>query len=211
MSKPGFALVKEFQKEHVFAPTAARQNRLLVILVAALAGVVATEDTLASECRAHRYAVYLSPGHEIGVRWGGYHVTLTGFSANHVCHGSMEAILRKAWHEANGSKPFSFKSKLYTKDYRERAFQYPWGKRWGIGFKSGTLTNKLIPLLKKGGFEMLKSQWHISLYSNSAHGAVAMFDGHLKDKTWKLYLVPMPDKACQDRGTNCANDWIEIR
>ncbi|HML30710.1 MAG TPA: hypothetical protein PKE16_18095, partial [Hyphomicrobium sp.] len=173
---------------------ASRQRKLLVILVAALAGVVATEPASASECRARRYAVYLSPHYEKGVRWGGYHVTLTGFSANHVCHGSMEAVLRKAWHEANGGKPFSFDSKIYKKDYREHSFQYPEGKRWGISFNSGMLSNTLIPLLKKGGFEMLKSQWHISLYSNSAHDAVVMFDSHLKHKPWQLYLVPMPDK-----------------
>lgn len=192
-------------------PIAAPRCMLLVILVAALAGIAGTEPASASQCRAHRYAVYLSPHYEKGVRWGGYHVTLTGFSANHVCHGSMESVLRNAWHEANGGKPYSFDSKIYKKDYREHPFQYAWGKGWGITFKSGMLTNKLMPLLKKGGFEMPKSQWHISLYSNSAHDAVAMFDRHLKHKPWKLYLVPMPDKACQDQGKSCANNWTEIR
>lgn len=184
---------------------------LCLAVVAVSAGDAATQDALAAGCRAHQYAVYLSPHYENGVRWGGYHVTLTGFSTNHVCHGSMEAVLRKAWQQAQGGRQYSFESKSYKKDYHEHAFQYPWGRRWGISFKSGMLTQKLMPLLRAGGFEKLKSQWHVSLYSTSAKDAVAMFDKHLKGKPWKLYLVPLPDKVCQDEGKNCPNNWTEIK
>ncbi|MBC1298309.1 hypothetical protein GNF11_25940 [Nostoc sp. UCD122] len=31
----------------------------------------------------HEYAVYLSPGYEKDVQWGGYHVTITRFSNSH--------------------------------------------------------------------------------------------------------------------------------
>lgn len=57
----------------------------------------------------------------------------------------------------------------------------------------------------------MKSQWHISLYSDSAQAAVSKFDSRLKNKSWRLYLVQMPDKACQNEGKNCAANWIEIR
>jgi hypothetical protein len=43
---------------------------------------------ISKEClspREHKYAVYLSPGYEENVKWGGYHVTITGFSNSHAC------------------------------------------------------------------------------------------------------------------------------
>lgn len=126
-------------------------RKLLVIVLLALESATLSDNAWAAACRAHQYAVYLSPGYEQGVRWGGYHVTLTGFSANHVCHGSMDAVLRKAWRQAQGGKPYSFQSKINKKDYQAHAFQYPWGRRWGISFKSGVLTQKLIPQLREGG------------------------------------------------------------
>jgi hypothetical protein len=131
-------------------------RKLLVMLLPALGPAIVSDDAWATACRAHQYAVYLSPGYEKGVRWGGYHVTLTGFSADHVCHGSMEAALRKAWRQAQGGKPYSFKSKTYKKDYQALAIKHPWGLRWGVSFKSGML-KKLTKLLGEDGFKQLKS------------------------------------------------------
>lgn len=184
---------------------------LLVLTVAAL-GVVVSDRTSAAACRDHQYAVYLSPGHEDGVRWGGYHATLTGFSASHVCGGSMNAVLQKAWQEAQGGKPYSFRSKTYRKDYREFAIQHPWGRKWGMSFNSNMLTGKLVPLLRKGGFEKLKSHWHVSLYSDDAKAAVSKFESQLKNESWRLWLVRLPDKLCQNEGKGCPqHDWTEIR
>lgn len=177
----------------------------------ALAALFAFTSSAMADCRRDKYAVYLSPGFEPYVRWGGYHVTLTGFSANHDCGGSMEAVLRDAWHHAQGGKPFSFESKSRGKDYRAKEFEHPWGRRWGISFKSKMLTDKLAPMLRKGRFENVKSNWHISLYSSSATGAVHQFESHLKNKPWRLFLVRLPSKSCQDEAKGCINDWTLIR
>jgi hypothetical protein len=80
-----------------------------------------------------------------------------------------------------------------------------------VSFNSNVLTHKLKPLLRKASFDNLKSRWHISLYSESAKAALAKFDSRLKNAPWRLYLVPLPGKACQDDGKGCVNDWIEIR
>jgi hypothetical protein len=190
----------------------ARVQRLALLLLPALAGAALIDDARAAGCREHAYAVYLSPGFQKGVRWGGYHATLTGFSANHLCNGSMAQALQKAWRQAQGGKPYSFASKSYKKDYQEILLSHSFGKRWGISFKSAMLTRKLAPLLRKSGFEGLKSHWHISLYSDSAKSAVAKFDGELKPKSWKLFLVRLPGKLCQDEGKGCqAHDWTEIK
>ena len=176
-----------------------------LFIVAAIGSIVLPSQASA-DCREHQYAVYLSPGYQPGVRWGGYHVTITEFNADHVCHGSMKDVARHAWSEAQGGKPFSFKSKS-RKDYREA--HLPQG--WGVSFKSGVLTNKLKPQLQKHGFKGVKSAWHISLYSDSGAQAVHKFEASLKDRPWHLFVVRKPDKACQEHGTNCPGDyWEEI-
>jgi len=202
-------LARIWPPSRTLAPSAARG---LLVAAAALAGAPLADRASAAACRDHEYAVYLSPGYEKGVRWGGYHATLTGFSANHVCSGSMTSALQKAWRKAQDGKPYSFRSKVYKKDYQERLLQHPWGQKWGVSFNSSMLTRKLMPMLRKAGFEKLKSHWHISLYADNAKTAVSSFEHHLKNKPWKLWLVRLPDKSCQDAGKACPEDgWAEIR
>lgn len=191
--------------------TMAIVERRISVAVLALLGAAAGALEARADCHPRKYAVYLSPGFEQGVRWGGYHVTVTGFSADHVCSGSMEDVLHKAWRHANGGNPYNFKGKVRGKDYSAKQFVTPKGRMWGIAFKSSMLTHKLTPLLRAGGFKELKSHWHVSLYSKNAQAAVSTFEHQLKDKPWRLYLVPMPGKACQTDGKGCTNDWIEIR
>jgi hypothetical protein len=182
----------------------------LPVLAGAL--LVCADSALGAGCHEHSYAVYLSPRFQSGVRWGGYHVTLVGFSANHACSGGMTKVLQSAWRQVQGGKPYSFKSKTQGRDYEAHRFQYPWGQQWGIAFKSGVLTRKLLPLLRKGGFENLKSHWHVSLYADSAKAAIAKFDGSLKGVPWRLFLVRLPDKLCQDKGKGCRqSDWTEVK
>lgn len=179
------------------------------LIAVPLLGSVAT-PAAAADCRTHSYAVYLSPGYEPGVRWGGYHVTITEFSPNHVCKGSMKDVLSHLWRDVQHGRPFSFESKK-SKDYWPQELSHPWGRAWGIGFNSGLLTQQLKPKLQKSGFVGVKSHWHVSLYGDSGPQAVRKFETTLKGRPWHLYVVRKPDKACQERGTNCPrSDWEAI-
>lgn len=180
------------------------------LIVVLLASIAMPMPAAAADCRSHSYAVYLSPGYEPGVRWGGYHVTITEFSPNHVCNGSMKDVLRHAWRDVQHGKPFSFESKK-SKDYWPQELIHPWGRAWGVGFNSGLLTHQLKPKLQKSGFVGVKSHWHVSLYADSGSQAVRKFETTLKGRPWHLYVVRKPDKACQEHGTNCPrNDWEAI-
>ena len=176
-----------------------------LLSVPLVGGIALAPQASAADCREHQYAVYLSPGHQQGVRWGGYHVTITEFNANHVCNRSMKTLLHQAWNEVQGGKPFSFKSKI-RKDYREQRLN----TQWGVAFNSGLLTGKLKPRLQQQGFLGVKSHWHISLYSDTGQQAIRKFET-LKDVPWRLFVVRKPDKMCQEHGTNCPRDfWEEI-
>ncbi len=189
------------------------------LFITMLVGIALPNHAWAGDCpRKHEYAVYLSPGYQPGVPWGGYHVTITEFSANHVCHGdkgSMKQVLRKVWRDVQGSQSFSFQSKSRKDYWPRRGSQYiaatGLGIEWGVGFNSSLLTNKLKPELQKEGFLGLKSHWHISLYSHTENEAIQKFEATLKNKPWQLFVVRKPDKQCQANGKSCpAAYWEEI-
>lgn len=178
-------------------------------LITLIEGFALANQASAADCpRKHSYAVYLSPGYEPGVRWGGYHVTITKFSKSHVCKrkGGMKTALHDVW-----KKPYSFKSKKEGEDYWGEAS----GGIYGVVFKSDLLTHKLKPELRKQGFEGVKSHWHISLYSDSEAHAVEKFETTrlkeepLKEEPWHLFIVRKPGRACQNHGTHCPRDYWE--
>ena len=105
-------------------------------LITLIGGFALANQASAADCpRKHSYAVYLSPGYEPGVRWGGYHVTITKFSKSHVCKrkGGMKTALHDVW-----KKPYSFKSKKEGEDYWGEAS----GGIYGVVFKSDLLTSQ---------------------------------------------------------------------
>ena len=96
-----------------------------------------------------KYAVVLSIGPQAGVPWGGYHVTITGYSSSHACvwnpkqHkkvcASPAPILSSAWRNYFGGQPWcrgictSCRSPVTSARPRERT------ARWiaGRGFHRG--------------------------------------------------------------------------
>lgn len=179
-------------------------------------------EDISKDCsspRDHKYAVYLSPGYEENVKWGGYHVTITGFSNSHACQKSQKTILNNIWKEIHNAHPYSFRKKVEGKDYWIETKHDKNGNDLGyrVSFNSDLL-DKFAAKLKQQKFERIKGKkhsksWHITLNISSNENselARAQFDA-LRKKDWKLWLVREPSKACQCNGEQCdSNYWQEI-
>jgi len=186
---------------------------MFVILSALMVSllIIGTPQALASLPRENAYAIYLSPGFEKGVGWGGYHVTIAGFSKNHAPGKSEKEEAKNAWDEANGGKVYSFVNKKYNKDYWACYLGKPYG--WGICFYSDTLDRMAKELIKKKFDDVRKGgNWHISLYCDTKEAAIKRFEKDLKNKPWKLFEVRWPSSDCRDKGKTCNEDyWTEIK
>jgi hypothetical protein len=172
------------------------RRQFIVVLLLATATIGATAPQSSgdvSPARAHEYAVYFSPGPEKGIPWGGYHVTVTGYSDAHAPGKSQKAILANAWNNIFHDKPQHLgKAKGDGKD------GYTFSRKsakdgWRVDFTNASL-DKLEKYLQKHGFEKAgstrhKPYWHISLYGKDKQDAVQKFN-HLAQKGWRLWLVP---------------------
>lgn len=197
------------------ASLAASLFPIFVMLPALMACLFIIEVPQALAQHDNEYAIYLSPGFEEGKHWGGYHVTVTGFSDDHAPGKSEKAEARKAWDGANGGKAYSFANKVRGKDYWAEDIGNGYG--YGIKFKSDTL-DKLAQDLSRKKFKSVRNAdgsknyvWHISLYSKSEKEALETFEKHLKNKPWKLFEVRKPCSDCQSIGKRCDEGyWKEI-
>jgi hypothetical protein len=157
------------------------------------------------------YAVILSPGPTPDIRWGGYHVTITGFDNSN----NMKGKVRDAWLAANQNKPdYNFTDKTYSDKPTNNPKKY-WTCSMGssacgsICFNSNTL-DKFADNLHKAGFENIKGQkyanqpWHISLYRKNETDARDKFETthlnnfkkSLKNLPWHVYVAKKPGKTC---------------
>jgi hypothetical protein len=175
-----------------------------------------------------RWAVILSPGPETGVPWGGYHVTIAGYSSMHACGcdddtacncvsplcccGDNEAILRKYFKSIFADNPWHLHGDLPA--LRE------WSGIWTQTFQSEIL-DKLANKLDVEGFEKIKgpdhptspgkkgTPWHITLTADKTFSK-ATITAFKREKTdWYLWLVPAAPQECIDNGTNCPT-WTRI-
>jgi 2'-5' RNA ligase len=186
---------------------------LFVVLPFLVGSLLIIETTQAQ--RQNEYAIYLSPGFEEGAHWGGYHVTITGFSNEHALGKSEKEEAKKAWNEANGGKEYSFANKKRGKDYWAEDIGNEFG--YGIKFYSDTLDRLAKDLINRK-FKDVKFKegsknfiWHISLYCKTKEEAIEKFEKYFKNKPWKLFEVRWPSSDCRNKGTTCNKDyWIEI-
>lgn len=175
-----------------------------------------------------RWAVILSPGPETGVPWGGYHITIAGYSDMHACDcdddtayncvsplclcGGDGAILRKYIKSLFNDKPWHLHGNLPVLSQ--------WSGLWTQTLQSEIL-DKLANELDVEGFDKIKgpdhpagpgkkgTPWHITLTADKtfSKATVAAFK---RDKTdWYLWLVPAAPQECIDQGTNCPT-WTRI-
>jgi hypothetical protein len=201
---------------------------LLVVNLTAPASVSATGESCQDPEALGRWAVILSPGPETGVPWGGYHVTIAGYSNMHACSCDddtayicvsplcsccdNEAILRKYFKSLFNDKPWHLHGDLPA--------LLEWSGIWTQTFQSeilDTLANKL----EVEGFEKIKgpdhptspgkkgTPWHITLTADKtfSKATVAAFKREKTD--WYLWLVPAAPQECIDHGTNCPT-WTRI-
>lgn len=174
------------------------------------------------------YAVYLSPGYEKDVQWGGYHVTITGFSNSHADKQEQNKrdILKELWKEVNNAQPYSFRNTVEGKDYWIKPdSRDKFGRKvYAVCFKSRFL-DELAERLKNTNFKRVKSDkkvkcheglrencWHITLIKATENESTLrqIFDS-LKQKDWKLWLVKKPSQECQYDAKECnPDDWEEI-
>jgi hypothetical protein len=159
----------------------------------------------ASSSGSGKWAVILSPGPQTGVPWGGYHVTITGYSNANGGPAKRDS-LKNAFNSVFHGTPWHLHGNL------------PALKNWKGTYtqivKSRTLDD-LADRLVAEGFDRVKgpshsgTPWHISL--NGDHAASKRkVEAFKHGKTnWYLWQVPEPDKACQDHGTGCPR-WQKI-
>jgi len=169
-------------------------------------------------CHPQPWAIYLSPGFEPHTPYGGYHITIAGFSNYHACKfgpNGMEDQLQQAWKKFHDMKPFTFRN-VGAAGADVQGFLPMTHKM--VNFKSALLNNFANDLLKNRDFYKLHGPndgkggkaepWHVSLYSNNLQ---AEWD-RIVQKPWRLYLVRgnLPPE-CESSGTNCPEgNWIEI-
>ena len=199
---------------------------LLVFLISiSVAGSVHARDTCLDPSTEQRWAVILSPGPEDGVPWGGYHVTLAGYSNMHACNcdkcglcespqcccDDKETLLRGAFKAFFKNTPWHLHGDLPRLQN--------WSGTWTQPFESAAL-NRLANYLDQEGFEKIKgpehpdesgrmTPWHITLSEDKTRSAakVAAFKRNQTD--WYLWLVPSPPQECIRAGTNCPT-WHRI-
>jgi len=173
---------------------------IILLAVAAIMGVIIIVDAHPAQAqRQSSYAIYLSPGPRPDVSWGGYHVTITGFSQNHAPGKSQKREAAKAWKKVHGSGTYSFAHKQRGKDYWAHDLGGDYG--YGVCFKSKEL-DRLTFELNKANFDNQKQldnvnngkscRWHVSLYANTPEEAYHKFEKYLKPTLWSLYEVKYP-------------------
>ena len=176
----------------------------------------ADESPCTDPSNAEKWAVILSPGPQQGVPWGGYHVTITGYSNSHACQceerccrcRDLSKILAyyyltifqgKSWH-LHGNLP----------DLRN------WKGVWTQVFPSSMLDG-LAQEIENEGFDRIKgphhasTAWHISLTTQKKASKEIVTEFKHDKVAWYLWLVPWPGKSCQVDGTDCPLDrWKQI-
>lgn len=179
---------------------------VLLVFTAFLSSVpLYANQTRGNSHNVAKWAVVLSPGPKPGIPWGGYHITIAGYSkANgglskkYFLEGAYKSLFHgKPWH-LHGNLPNFLK----------------WNGTYTQIFQSHTL-DELSDKLVSGGFDKIKGPkqgkvpWHISLQTDHA-GSKRIIDEFKRGKTnWYLWQVPESSKACQSYGTGCPS-WQKI-
>ncbi len=201
---------------------------LSLVNLTAPASVRAAGESCQDPEALDRWAVILSPGPETGVPWGGYHVTIAGYSSMHTCDcdddtacicvsplcccGDNKAILRKYFKSLFNDKPWHLHGNLPALSN--------WSGIWTQTLRSEIL-DKLANKLDIEGFDKIKgpdhptnpgktgTPWHITLTADKtfSKATVAAFKSEKTD--WYLWLVSTPPQECIDDGTNCPT-WSRI-
>jgi hypothetical protein len=167
------------------------------------------------------WAVILSPGPQEGVPWGGYHVTITGYSKTNACSRS-EQFLSHNFRAVFSGQPWHLHGKLPNlkrwsqTDPKTKTKTYWWTQT----FDSDVL-DQLADQLKNEGFDAVKgpkytdTQWHITLLQTDAEGVrnkavsdkiIDKFTNKEGPVDWYLWLLPKSNEQCQKYGTQCP-DW----
>lgn len=183
---------------------------LLVLAFFLLAGLAPPVPTCAGPKPAgssgrEKWTVILSPGPQSGVHWGGYHVTIAGYSESNGGNGKAES-LRRAFKGLFHSKPWHLHGALPA--------LANWKGIWTQTFKSRILDD-LANRLEADGFDQIKgpihahTAWHVSLLGDHS-ASRRKIESFERGKTkWYLWQVPEPPKACRDHGTGCPR-WKRI-
>ena len=184
---------------------------VLCLVIAAIASLLlntlSPAPVLAAESQFNRegWAVILSPGPKHGVPWGGYHVTLTGYSNKHSCLGkdSCRKILADCGRSVHGWHLHGKLDKLSR-----------WKGIYTQTFGSKTL-DRLVTELAGKGFDKIKgpqhsgTPWHISLINDEKKSKEIVRIFKDNKVPWYLWLVPYPGDSCIERGTGCPS-WKRI-
>lgn len=151
-----------------------------------------------------KWAIILSPGPKPGVPWGGYHVTIAGYSKANT--PEKKNFLENAYKSAFHGKPWHLHGMLPD--------LVKWKGTYTQTFKSHTL-DELAGKLALGGFDKIKGPnhanvpWHISLHSDFATSQRKNNEFKLNKTNWYLWQVPEPNKTCQEHGTGCPS-WHKV-
>lgn len=163
------------------------------------------------------YGVILSPGPQAGLPWGGYHITVAGYSARHACRKNTNTgcyscrnllpLVRRIWRSEFRSTPWHLHEPISSLKNSAEG--------WRLNVKSTTL-NRAISQLKRAGFQSLKGPkhanfpWHISLHASSKDRARDIVeDLESSDTPWHLWLAPECSKQCKEKGLGCP-EWEMI-
>jgi hypothetical protein len=174
---------------------------LALSLPVGLASPVSTsaEQEQTSSAGLVKWAVILSPGQVPKVPWGGYHVTIAGYSVKNGGQKKAEFLVREYKILFNG-KPWYLHGTLPALEN--------WKGTWTQVFPSRTL-DELGYRLEEGGFDKIKgplyarTPWHISLLEDksASKSEIKSFE---QDRTeWYLWLAPEPPLSCREDGTGC--------
>jgi len=173
--------------------------------------------------REKEWGAYLSNGYRDGVPWGGFHVTIAGFSKVHACTKGMSNALEKAWALVHKSEPFDFaKDAKAISGPKEIGKGSDKGYYW-VTFQSETLDRLARVLVrdyqfqaaKMKGPEFAKTSWHVSLDTTDPKEAARRWAA-ISGKAWRLYKIRFPDeKSCREidqNGEGCVEDgyWFEV-
>lgn len=183
---------------------------LLVLAFSLLTGLSLPVSIYAAQKPANfsnsaQWAVILSPGPQPGVPWGGYHVTIAGYSkANgglnkkNSLEGAFKSVFHgKPWH-LHGNLPDLVKWKgIYTQVFKSHTLDELSGRLAAEGFDS----------IK--GPDHIKTPWHISLQRDHAASKRKVMEFTRGKTNWYLWQVPKPSKTCEEYGTSCPY-WQKI-
>ncbi len=188
---------------------------------------------------AFAWGVYISPGFQKDVLWGGYHVTIAGFSKYQGCPNkgvppaqlNMSLVIRNGWHSATSpTNPmrYSFAPGKITNN------NFSWVKNfgWEVKFTSKTMSDFAKYLAShnfdcksmKGPYCTPSHRWHVTLceakhdprcrQSDPAYARAQWIP--LSSKYWYFWKVRIPSTACSDpnpgQKPNCERfDWQQVQ